>query len=47
MFHGLTYLMFINHNYRYKLPNNTHICNNSYEPDELQRHWLMYLCSNM
>ena len=45
---SLTYLLYRNSNSRHRFAKNiTPVCHNSYEPDELERHWLMYLCSNM
>ena len=49
MFVGLTYIMYSNHNLRHPFTKNmTSVCHTSYyEQDELERHWLIYLCSNM
>jgi hypothetical protein len=46
---AFTYLMYRNHYFRPRITKSvTPVCHNSYyEPDELERHWLMYLCSNM
>jgi hypothetical protein len=45
---AFTYLMYNNSNFRRRFTKSmTLVCHNSYEPDELERHWLMYLCSNM
>jgi hypothetical protein len=45
---AFTYLVLSNYNFRRKFTKSvTPVCHNLYEPDELERHWLMYLCSNM
>lgn len=45
---AFTYLMLSNYNLRRRFTKNiTPVCASYYEPDELERHWLMYLCSNM
>ena len=44
---AFTYLVLSNYNLRRRITKRTPVCASYYEPDELERHWLMYLCSNM